>query len=205
MKKPWAISILIAVIITALMGLWLKYEYDATFAKSVETQENRSSKELSQEVVQEQEIAERLRLLGAKYDLSGLNLIWTTNPVKDCGWHLSGGCYSHHNKTIKMNRGVRSEVFNTVLAHEYLHYVWFSENLDSDSRLTSELIALYGRYPEFQQRIDGNHGHYKQSGTLQPTEFFSYGCTEISNAKLGAYISEKCKQYIDTDKLPALF
>lgn len=159
----------------------------------------------AQPVTQDPELLSELQYLEAAYDYHKLNLIYTDNQAADCKWDLADGCYYNFQKTIKIKRNNNKTALRTILAHEYLHYVWYENNLDADSRLVSDLIALYGRYPEFRQRIAGLDGHYQASGRLLPTELFSYGCTEISNAKLGSYIAEKCRQYININKLPALF
>lgn len=159
----------------------------------------------TQPVTQDPELLSELQYLEATYDYHKLNLIYTDNPAADCKWDLADGCYFDFQKTIKMKRNNNKTALRTILAHEYLHYAWYENHLDTDSRLVSDLIVLYGRYPEFRQRIAGVDGHYQASGGLLPTELFSYGCTEISDAKLGSYITEKCKQYININKLPALF
>lgn len=157
------------------------------------------------QVKQESELLAALQSVGAKYDYSKLNLVWTDNPEADCGWANAGGCYNDHNKTLKIRKDIDRNGLRSVVAHEYLHYVWYADKLDDNNRLKSELIALYAKYPEFQRRVDGDHGHYRTSGGLLPTEFFSYGCTEISDAKLGEYISTECNRYINTNSLPAQF
>lgn len=154
---------------------------------------------------QEPEILSALQSVEAKYNYSKLNLVWTDNPEADCGSADARGCYNDHRKTIKISKYLDRNVLRSVVAHEYLHYVWYSEKLDDNNRLTSELIALYAKYPAFQKRVDGDHGYYRTSGGLLPTEFFSYGCTEISGAKLGEYILTECNRYINTNLLPTQF
>lgn len=145
-----------------------------------------------------------LKSLGARdSDLAELNLEIKEDMQETCGWSEAAGCYKRGASTIVTRPD--SVADRRHMAHEYLHYIWFKHNLDKDRHLTSQLIAFYGNNPSFQQRINGQHNRYVDSGGLQPTEFFSYGCTEVSNAKLGPYIAAKCNEYINTDSLPALY
>lgn len=106
------------------------------------------------------------------------------------------GTYSPHKKAITIKRGWNQLAEKTILAHEYLHYVWHRDKLEDDKRLVDELQAFYDRSSDLKQRMK----NYTHEMTVA-TEFFSYGCTEWSDRRLSQYILEKCNQYIDRSKL----
>lgn len=157
-------------------------------------------------VYQDPEILSLLNSVGAKGDYSNLTMKWSSGDMaSDCGWADSAGCYNGNSssQTLILKKGDYSqEQLKTITAHEYLHYTWYKHSLDQDTRLTSLLIDLYAKNPAFQQRVST---HYVDSGGLKPSEFFSYGCTEIQDHRLGSYIASKCNEYIDTSTLSALY
>ncbi len=157
-------------------------------------------------VTQDAEIVAILKSVGAKGDYSDLNINWTTGDMTEaCGWAQATGCYKGNGstKTLTLRKGnYNAEQLKTIVAHEYLHYVWYKHSLDQDTKLTSLLIDFYAKNPPFQNRVSS---HYVDSGGLKPTEFFSYGCTEIQDQRLGSYIASKCNEYIDTSTLTAQY
>lgn len=158
-------------------------------------------------IEQDETILGMLRYLEAK-DTDNLELIvFTEDKAKAiCNWELADGCQGRNSKGRHQIAIKDTQIKNsTIIAHEYLHYIWNKHNFDLDKHLTSMLIAFYGRHPAFQYRIDGEHNHYVKSGGLQPTEIFSYACTEVSSQILDNYIVQKCNEFINTDKLPALY
>jgi hypothetical protein len=106
------------------------------------------------------------------------------------------GNWSYGVLTIK--QGTTGNVLDTLVAHEYLHHIWF-KTLDSETKtkLTSDLISLYGKDPVMQELVKS----YAEKQTLQPTELFSYYCTETSDSLLTPYIVSECNKYINRGTL----
>lgn len=83
-------------------------------------------------------------------------------------------------------------------AHEYLHHVRFTVLDDkTKQKLTSDLIAMYGNDDYMHKRMKEYAN--ADAGILQPTELFSYYCTESSDRYLRRYVLDACKAYIDRD------
>lgn len=110
----------------------------------------------------------------------------------DIDW--ADGLYDRTKRAITLRSGGTLRYQKTILAHEYLHYVWYRDKLGEDQQLVNDLTAFYNRSPDLQQIMS----NYK---TKKSTEFFSYGCTEWSDRRLSQYILEKCSQYLDRSKL----
>lgn len=156
-------------------------------------------------VVQDPEIVSLLKSVGAKGDFSDLELLWSDGDMqKDCGWAESEGCYKWQGDThqLILKRSDDARWLKVSAAHEYLHYVWRKNDLESDQRLNSYLIDFYGKNPQFQNRITT---HYVDNAALNTTEFFSYGCTEVADVRLGGYIAGRCNEFIDTSTLAAMY
>ncbi len=102
------------------------------------------------------------------------------------------GNWSYGVMTIKS--GLSAQELDSIAAHEYLHHVWF-KTLDEETkrRLTSDMITIYGKDPMMHKRVSS----YSDKQTLQPTELFSYYCTESSDQYLTDYILAECGKYIN--------
>lgn len=107
----------------------------------------------------------------------------------------ANGQYNDYKKAITVKKNSESQ--NVILAHEYLHYVWFSGDLDSNQDLVNNLQAFYNRTSSLQTRMEP----YPKD-MVKPTEFFSYGCTEYSRASIGEEIASYCDKYANRDLLP---
>lgn len=108
----------------------------------------------------------------------------------------TAGNWSYGVLTVK--QGTSGAVLDTVVAHEYLHHIWFKTLDDTTkTKLTSDLISIYGRDPVMQERVKS----YAEKQTLQPTELFSYYCTETSDKLLTPYIVSECNKYINRSAL----
>ena len=104
----------------------------------------------------------------------------------------TAGNWSYGVLTVK--QGTTGKVLDVVVAHEYLHHVWFKALDDpTKTKLTSDLISIYGKDPVMQDRVKS----YAEKQTLQPTELFSYYCTEASDSLLTPYIVAECNKYIN--------
>lgn len=99
---------------------------------------------------------------------------------------------------LTVKKGVSGSELNTVVAHEYLHHIWFKK-LDEKTkyRLTSDLISAYGNDPAMRDRVKS----YSDDGILQPTELFSFYCTESSDGYLTEYTLAQCNKYINRSVL----
>lgn len=156
-------------------------------------------------VVQDPEIVSLLSSVGAKGDYSDLELTWSNGDMeKDCGWADASGCYRGQGEShrLVLKRADNQAWLRVAVAHEFLHYIWYKNNLKDDQMLNSHLIDFYGKNPPFQNRINT---HYVDSGSLNASEFFSYGCTEVSDVRLGGYIANRCNEFIDTSTLSAMY
>ena len=181
--------------------------YQPALAAQQKLEDEETKKAAKPNVHQDEKLVAVLKSVGAKDDYADLNLRWGTasQMMKLCGWADAGGCYDGE-ATIYVNSDTELSYQKTIVAHEYLHYVWYKQNLDDDRQLTSALTHLYGRSPHLQQRMnEGTEHQYLNSGGLQPTEFFAFGCTEISDIQLGQYIAGWCNRFIDTSALTALY
>ena len=109
----------------------------------------------------------------------------------------TAGNWSYGVLTIR--QGAEGDELATVVAHEYLHHVWF-KMLDDDTKtkLASDLIYKFAKDPAMQDRVK----QYADKQMLQPTELFSYYCTEVSDALLSPYVVSECGKYIDRSALP---
>lgn len=95
---------------------------------------------------------------------------------------------------LDIKTGTSPEDEQTIVAHEYLHHIWFAV-LDQRTKnnLSSHLIGMYGRDGYMRQRVSG----YDKAGTLSASELFSYYCTESSDRYLTTYVRESCSKYIN--------
>lgn len=108
----------------------------------------------------------------------------------------TSGNWSYGVLTVK--QGTAGATLDTIVAHEYLHHIWFKTLDDTTkTKLTSDLITIYGRDPVMQERVKS----YAEKQTLQPTELFSYYCTESSDSLLTSYIVSECNKYINRGTL----
>ena len=103
--------------------------------------------------------------------------------------------------TLTVKRGLDKNEEKTMIAHEYLHHIWFAV-LDEPTKenLTSHLITLYGKDLWMQDRVK----EYSDGGILQPTELFSYYCTESTDGYLTTYIKDRCNSYVNRANLVML-
>lgn len=108
----------------------------------------------------------------------------------------TAGNWSYGVLTVK--QGTTGATLDTVVAHEYLHHIWFKALDDpTKTKLTSDLISIYGKDSVMQDRVKS----YAEKQTLQPTELFSYYCTEASDRLLTSYILSECNKYINRSAL----
>ena len=144
-----------------------------------------------------------LQEIQPKSGYNDLSLKWTDDPITDCGWVESAGCYvgEGNSHTIYILNNSPEKTVKNTMAHEYLHYVWYKENLESKGNLVSLLENFYASSPTLRQRIDPYYT--KDGNALEATEIFSYSCTEINDGSLGE-IATWCNKYIDTQSVPVL-
>lgn len=95
---------------------------------------------------------------------------------------------------ITIKRGLDPEVEKVLVAHEYLHHIWETQ-IDSLvlHDLTSQLMTLYGKDDELQNRV----ATYSDTNMLSPTELFAYYCTESSDQYLSQYVLSQCNKHIN--------
>ncbi len=99
--------------------------------------------------------------------------------------------------TIK--KGTVGDELRRYVAHEYLHHIWYTKLTTSEKDLlTSHLIVAYGQDWYMKQRTNSG---YADSGTLAPTELFSFYCTEEADRWLPQPVLEQCNKYINRSVL----
>lgn len=102
------------------------------------------------------------------------------------------GNFSHGTITIK--KGLDANEEKVLVAHEYLHHIWETQTDDKSLHdLTSQLMTLYGKDSDFQNRVTT----YSDTNMLLPTELFAYYCTESSDQYLSKYVLDECNKYIN--------
>lgn len=146
-------------------------------------------------------------------DLHNLDLVVASEAkVQEvCGWEEAGGClYGDISETsydmeyyyeLYVIDTLTTEEFDLFVAHEYLHYIWFTEELERNRDLVDALYDLYWTNAWIQERIVA---HYTEDKNDIATEIFSYGCTELDSETLGSFLSTECNRYINTAALPVL-
>ncbi|MEO5691142.1 MAG: hypothetical protein ABIQ64_03070 [Candidatus Saccharimonadales bacterium] len=108
----------------------------------------------------------------------------------------TAGNWSYGVLTVK--QGTSGDTLDSVVAHEYLHHIWFKTLDDATkTKLTSDLISIYGHDSVMQERVKP----YTQKQILQPTELFSFYCTEASDPYLTSYIVSECNKHINRSVL----
>lgn len=132
------------------------------------------------------ELIKLAKQAGIKQDLTYEPVsMYYVDSYDDSLW--TQGRYINYKKAITILKNSVDQF--TTISHEYLHYVWYRDNLESDKRLVDELTGFYHRSRELQDRM----ANYQEK---EPTEFFSYGCTEWSDRYLTPYIVSQCNKYI---------
>ena len=132
------------------------------------------------------ELIKLAKQAGIKQDLTYEPVsMYYVDSYDDSVW--TQGRYINYKKAITILKNSVDQF--TTISHEYLHYVWYRDNLESDKRLVDELTGFYRRSRELQDRMSS----YQEK---EPTEFFSYGCTEWSDRYLTPYIVSQCNKYI---------
>ena len=137
------------------------------------------------------ELIKLAKQAGIKQDLTYEPVsMYYVDSYDDSLW--TQGRYINYKKAITILKNSVDQF--TTISHEYLHYVWYRDNLESDERLVDELTGFYHRSRELQDRM----ANYQEK---EPTEFFSYGCTEWSDRYLTPYIVSQCNKYITRSAL----
>ena len=156
---------------------------------------------VSQQIIyQDQVILEKLKSIGAKYtdkvsleyvdDINSLFATYKRYPS------AVSGLYDSNRQTIYIKNGITSHE-TTIIAHEYLHYVWYSYISQSEKNTIIELskqIIAQDKYlsNRIQSRISND--------TYTDDELFPMVCTEVPDKNILAMV-EICNKYIDRSKL----
>jgi hypothetical protein len=175
--------IAIMVIVIALVGVLSKVAPDNQYVAPVQS--------IEPKVEQDPILLQDLKLLGAKY-ADKLNLRYT-DGFKDPN---TSGLYSNWDTiTIKANLDKKRE--HRVIAHEYLHYIWYKV-LDDNQRtdITNITNTLYSNDPAMAKRMS----FYSNP---KPNELFSIYCTESTDQYITPLIMY-CNSYINRSVLTFL-
>jgi len=86
----------------------------------------------------------------------------------------------------------------TVLAHEYLHYIWGKHSQSERDSLGIELDTLYKSDIPMQQRMKSYEDRFGLSPSSDEfiNELHSVYCTEVSDAFLSKAILDECNKWI---------
>lgn len=153
------------------------------------------------DVEQDPELAAQLAELIVG-DLPAITLKFSNNLMADC--QTSGlGCYSPTEATLLMQPGLTDFRQPEILAHEYLHHVWFTDELDEDAELTVALAEAYADAEGLGSLVPHWQSDYvNPDGSIEPTELFSYACTGLRPDQMVPVLAERCQQYLNLDALP---
>lgn len=108
---------------------------------------------------------------------------------------------------ITVKTGLNDKLTRLILAHEYVHYRDFKENLtdkffsnekEPDRKLVSELREIYNKSAKLQSKL--NNDSYKDTTSID-SEYLAYSCTELKDEELTPYVVEVCNKIIDRKKL----
>lgn len=161
---------------------------------------------------QNPEVIGVLKSVGPKIDYSELNLLYhdedilPENSKSIYNNERVYGLYSEYNgsfgltKFLSIRRGVDLYVVKSTVAHEFLHYAWYKDNLDSDTGLVQGLNNLFNDSQNLRSRMSD----YISQNAVSPTEIFSIACTELPDGELQG-IAAYCNKYIDTSTLMAQY
>jgi hypothetical protein len=147
---------------------------------------------------QDPSLLQRLKSTGAEYtsgiSLSYVSSLSTQSGVKDAEAVYIDGV----SPRIEVLQSVKDDYYiNNIIAHEYLHYIWYQRlSREDKDRLSSKLIALYSSDAEMRLRVE----NYLSSDKLIPTELFSIYCTESSDVYVVSILND-CNRYINRSSL----
>lgn len=108
------------------------------------------------------------------------------------------GIYDGH--SISVRRDIPVDQQKRTIAHEYLHYIWYKNNLDSNSDLVRKLNNILGNSYNLRIRMQP----YFERSAVSPTEIFSIVCTELPDEQI-AEVLQDCNKYIDTKTISAQY
>jgi len=127
-------------------------------------------------------------------DSSGLNFIYV-DSLPETG---ANGDFISPN-TIRIKRVLPAgESPRTILAHEYMHYVWTKHTQQERDVLSAELESIYSNDVPMQHRMKGyisDHNLTEGSEGFS-NELHSIYCTESSDAFLTTPILDECNKWI---------
>lgn len=81
---------------------------------------------------------------------------------------------------------------NTILAHEYMHYVYDNQPESVKKRVGALARTLYEQTPRFQARMNW----YEDHNFLTEDELIAVGCTEVDDSVLPAELLEYCTKHV---------
>lgn len=126
-------------------------------------------------------------------DVSKLNLVYTNDfsNVTLIDKTLTRGSFSQPN-TIYVKPGTGDEM--RVLAHEYMHYVWYNMSLEQNKSASSMIRPVFSKFSYMLK-------NYPQDQDTLDNESNSYICTSISPYQLSVEINNYCNSYISNRNL----
>lgn len=114
------------------------------------------------------------------------------------GTYNNGDYGDPDGRTIRISKDWDDTTKRTILAHEYLHYIWFnSAVLQNDFKLEQRLMHMYDNIPWLRDRLS----QYRSNKIVSRTELFSYVCTEVSDGHMDEYVLQQCNKWLNRSKL----
>lgn len=150
---------------------------------------------------QEGELAAQLEALIVG-ELPAVALQFSDDLQRDC--QSTGlGCYVRGESAIFVSPGLADFRGPEILAHEYLHHVWFRDGLDDDAPLTSALEGAFADGEGLGALVpDWQPEYVRADGSIEPTELFSYACTGLRPDQMPEVVAERCAEYLELGALP---
>lgn len=120
------------------------------------------------------------------------------------GGTVTRGCYEGATCEVVgifIRNGLEGSHLDAILAHEYLHVVWYLDNLNNDDPLFKDLSRIYNTVPEMQSVSLKNYTEQERT----TNEMFAYSCTDASDKHLTKRVLDLCNKYIDRSKIELLY
>nr|NLD40664.1 hypothetical protein [Actinomycetales bacterium] len=170
-------------------------ETEPTTAPSEET-----AAAVSGDAEQDAELAAQLEALIVG-DVPAISLQYSEDLQRDCQ-STALGCY-RTDGALFISPELEEFQQPEILAHEYLHHVWFRDGLDDDAALISALEVAYAEEEGLGALVpDWQADYVNPDGSIEPTELFSYACTGLRPDQMPEVVAERCAEYLELGALP---
>ena len=145
----------------------------------------------------------RIVAVGAQVGLTQSQLSTVHAQLGACHDAKATACYENATETMFIRpETMASPKLPTVLAHEYLHYVWYKMLGDQGRKITGDsLMVMYSRNDYLGTELRWRLEPYVNLGDVPGTDAFntelhSIWCTEVADNRMNASSLEYCSRYI---------